>query len=211
MSIPTNIFPFINIFIVILYIALIIIGYTKGFLFELLSLAYTLISLLIAWIISPVFANIYPIIKLENISNETQLMSKLVNLDAIVNTVLYFVIVFLVLKVFYWILAVVLKGMNKLPVIGTFNKLLGALFGVINATLITFMLSLLLSLPVIKNGNEVKNGTLFKYISNYSQVALNYVIENVDLDNIKKQFDNFDIDSARDEFKQWLELNSKNE
>ena len=207
MSIPNNCFIYINALIVLIYLIFIIIGYKKGFLFELISLIYTAVSIVISWFLAPVFAGMFPIVILSNMNVEAQLVSKLINIDAISNTVIYFVAIFFILRLFYFLISLLLKGMNKLPVIGKFNKILGGLFGIVNATFVTIMFSMLLNLPIIDNAVEVRNNTFFKYISEYSDTALSYIVENVDLDGIKAKFDSFDIDNARDDFKAWLELN----
>lgn len=207
MSIPSNCFIYINALIVLIYLTFIIIGYKKGFLFELISLIYTAVSIVISWFLAPVFAGMFPIVILSNVNVEAQLVSKLINIDAISNTVIYFVAIFFILRLFYFLISLLLKGMNKLPVIGKFNKILGGLFGIVNATFVTIMFSMLLNLPIIDNAVEVRNNTFFKYISEYSDTALSYIVENVDLDGIKAKFDSFDIDNARDDFKAWLELN----
>lgn len=207
MNIPSAYFIYINVFIGIIYLILIIIGYKKGFLFELVSFAFTIVAGIVSWFVSPVLASLYPIVNLENLSKETELVSKIINLNALLNTAIYFILTFLVLKLFYFLLAILLKGMNKIPVIGKFNQLLGGIAGIFNATIITLVLSLLLSLPIFSNGNEVKNGTVFKYISNLTDKVLTILVDNVDLDNLKNKFENFDVNSARDDFKDWLQIN----
>ena len=209
MNIPNTYFIYINIGIILVYLLFIIIGYKKGFLFELVSLIYSVLSCLIAWFVSPVLASTYPIVKLAELQSDTDLISKLINLDAISNTIIYFVIVFLVLKLVYLLLAFILKGINKVPVIGKFNKLLGGLAGIINATIVVLILSTLLNLPIFENGNQIKKETFFIYVHEYSQNALKYVLDNVDLNNIKKQFKDFDIESARNDFKEWLDFNNE--
>lgn len=206
MNIPSVYFIYINILIGIIYLILIIIGYKKGFLFELVSFAFTIVAGLVSWFVSPVLASLYPIANLENLNKETELVSKIINLNALLNTAIYFILTFLVLKLFYFLLAILLKGMNKIPVIGKFNQLLGGIAGIFNATIITLVLSLLLSLPIFSNGNEVKNGTVFKYISNLTDKVLTILVDNVDLDNLKNKFENFDVNSARDDFKDWLQI-----
>lgn len=206
MNIPSTYFIYINIFIGLIYLLFIFIGYRKGFLFELVSLLFTIIAGFVSWFVSPVLASLYPIANLENISKETEIISKIVNLNALLNTAIYFVLTFLVLKIFYFVLALLLKGMNKIPVIGKFNQILGALAGVINATIVTLALSILLSLPIFKNGAEIKEATLFRYISNINDSVLDVLVDSIDLDNLKNKFENFDIDSARSDFKEWLQI-----
>lgn len=208
MEISSEYFLYIDIAIAIVYLIFIIIGYCKGFLYEILSILYTIGSILLSWFLSPVFASLYPILNIDNLNKETELISKFFDISSLANSLIYFVLIFLVLKLIYILLTFIVKGINKLPVLGKFNKILGAFAGIINATIITIMISLLLSLPMIKNANEVKNGTVFKYISTYSDKFLDVLIENVDFDKLKKDYDEFDIEIVREQFKNWINSNN---
>lgn len=169
MDIGSNFILYINIGILILFIALIIIGYSKGFLLQLLSLLYTIASLTAAWFLSPVLAEKYPIIHLDKINSEYKLISEFLHLDNIINVVIYFIIIFFVLKLIYIILSVILKGVNKIPVVGKLNKVLGAMLGCVNAILISVLIGMLLTLPIFKNGKEIKDKTVLKYTDGIAQ------------------------------------------
>ena len=205
MIVPSSFFIFIDIAIVAMFICFIIVGYSKGFVYEVLSLLYTAISIVASWFLAPIFASMYPLVKLENLNTQAELLSRFINLDVILNTVIYFVLIFIIFKILYILLSLIFKGMNKLPVLGTINKILGAVIGILNATIVTIFLSLLLTMPIFKNGNEIKNNTIFKYIKNYSDEAITLIVQNVDLNHIKQQFKDFDINNAREDFKLWLE------
>lgn len=205
MIVPSSYFIFIDIAIVAMFICFIIVGYSKGFVYEVLSLLYTAISIVASWFLAPIFASMYPLVKLENLNTQAELLSRFINLDVILNTVIYFVLIFIIFKILYILLSLIFKGMNKLPVLGTINKILGAVIGILNATIVTIFLSLLLTMPIFKNGNEIKNNTIFKYINNYSDEAITLIVQNVDLNHIKQQFKDFDINNAREDFKLWLE------
>lgn len=204
MIVPNSFFMYINVAIVIIYIVFIIIGYKKGFIFELISLLYTGISALIAWFVSPVLANMYPIIKLETESASDKLIATFIDIDGICNTVLYFIVIFLLLKLLYIVFAFIFKGLNKLPVVGKLNKILGGFAGIFNATIIIIALSMLLNLPVFKNGSEIKKNTFFSYINIYSEKVINLAIENIDLNRFKNEVSDFDLNTYRDEFKKWI-------
>ena len=208
MIIPSEAFIYISIFIVVLYLVFMIIGYTKGFLYELMSLGYTALSVIIAWAISPTLANLYPIVNLENIS-DNNLLLKTININPIINTVIYFIIVFLLLKLFYIVLSLILKGMNKIPVVGKLNQILGLFAGIFNATIVTLALTMLLSLPIIKNGKEVKENTILMFINKYSVDALNLVVENINFDKLKDSFEGFKIEDVRTTFQKWIESNNE--
>ena len=211
MNIPQEYFIYINIFIIALYLVIIFFGYKKGFLYELISLIYTGLALGAAWFVSPVLASVFPIVDLSQVSGgQYQMLSTMLNLNSIVNIVIYFILTFLILKIVYVFISLLLKSMNKIPVIGSFNQILGAVFGFVNATLIVLSLSMLCSLPILKNGEEIKNGTILKYITKYSDEALNYVMLQVGNHNLSQELTNFDIEHYREDLKQWI-LQHKND
>lgn len=206
MVIDESYFIYISAFIVLIYLVMMFIGYKKGFLFEVVNLLYTALALALAWFASPVLAKSFPIITISEVSDELKILLKYANLDInyIVNTIAYFLIVFLVLKVLYIFISLLVKSFNKIPVIGKFNQILGALFGVLNATLIVLSLSMLLSLPIIKNGNEIKEKTILKYVNNYSDMALKYLTEKITINSSDINSD-FNVDELRNEFQKWLD------
>lgn len=211
MNIPKEFFIYINIFIIALYLVFIFIGYKKGFLYELISLLYTGLALGAAWFVSPVLASVFPIVDLGQVSGEQyQMISTMLNLNSIVNIVIYFLLTFLVLKLLYVFISLLLKSMNKIPVVGKFNQILGAVFGFVNATLIILSLSMLCSLPILKNGEEIKNGTILKFITSYSDQALNYVMKQVGNNSLSQEVTDFDIEAYREDLKQWI-LQHKND
>ncbi|MBO7676812.1 MAG: CvpA family protein [Erysipelotrichaceae bacterium] len=205
MRVPSQFFIYINIFIIVLYLVIIFFGYKKGFLYEMISLVYTALALGAAWFLSPVLASVFPIVDLTSVTQgQYQILSTMLNLNSIVNIVIYFILTFLVLKVLYIFISLLLKSMNKIPVIGKFNQILGGAFGFVNATLIVLSLSMLCSLPILKNGEEIRQGTILKYITKYSDMALNYVMKEVGNYNLKQDFTDFDIESYREDLKQWI-------
>ena len=211
MNIPKEFFIYINIFIIALYLVFIFIGYKKGFLYELISLLYTGLALGAAWFVSPVLASDFPIVDLGQVSGgQYQMISTMLNLNSIVNIVIYFLLTFLVLKLLYVFISLLLKSMNKIPVVGKFNQILGAVFGFVNATLIILSLSMLCSLPILKNGEEIKNGTILKFITSYSDQALNYVMKQVGNNSLSQEVTDFDIEAYREDLKQWI-LQHKND
>ena len=162
MIIPENYFIYITGFIIAIYLVMIYIGYRKGFLYELVSLLYTAASLILAWFASPVLASLFPLFDISSLNEKYELIDHFFNLNNLLNTVAYFLIIFLVLKLLYVFVALLMKSLNKIPVLGKLNQILGACSGVINATLIALALSMLLSLPLISNGREVREKTILK-------------------------------------------------
>ena len=204
MQIPEQYFLYISIFIGLIYVAMMFIGYKHGFLYELVNLLYTAASLALAYFASPVLASLFPIIDLSKTPGQYYALNELFNLNKIINTVAYFIIVFLLLKVLYIFISLFVKSLNKIPVIGKFNQFLGLVFGVLNATLIVLALSMLLSLPLIKNGKEIRDKTILRYITKYSDQALTFLVAKAGEQNLKDTITGFDIDSYREDFKNWI-------
>lgn len=211
MTIPENAYLYINIFIVALYLVLMFFAYSKGFLYETVNMLYTLFSLAVAWFVSPVLAKLFPIIGIGKIDEQYEMLNSIIDFDKIINTAAYFIIVFLVMKVIYIFISLLTKSLNKIPVLGKFNKIMGLFVGFVNATIIVFALSMLLSLPLFKNGREVKDHTFFKYIEKYTIKAVTYVAEKIALNEEGMNFDSFDIKAYQQEFSDWLESISRNE
>ena len=205
MMIANEYFIFIDIFLIVLIALFVIVGCKKGFVYEIVSLICNIVSIFIAWFIAPVLAYEYPFIKLEVLSETAELVSKMMNLDIMLNICFYFLATYLLFKVILVVFSFILKSMNKLPIIGRFNKFFGGIVGLVNSFIVILALSMLLNLPIIKNGNEIKEQTLFKYVHETADKVMNVFIDNADLEAIKVKFKDLNIETARDDLKQWLE------
>ena len=204
MVIPESFFIGISIFIVAIYLLMIYLGYKRGLLYELVSLLYTALALFIAWFADPVLASLFQLFDISKVSDKYALLNKVLNLNSLLNTAAYFLIIFLIMRLLYLFVSLLVKGFNKIPVIGGINRIFGALLGVVNGTLIVLALSMLLSTPLIKNGKAIKENTLLKYVSYYSDQAFEYIVEKIYDSNAEFDGEGIDIDSYRQEFKEWL-------
>ena len=204
MVIPQNYFIYISVFIGIIYLAMMYIGYKHGLLYELVALLYTALTVALAWFASPVLADLFPLFDITKLNEEYKLLNQVFDLNRMLNTVSFFLILFLILKLFYVILSLFLKTLNKIPVLGKLNQILGGVMGTVNATLIVLALSMLLSTPVVKNGNDVREKTILKHIRSFSDQALTYIVDRISDSNIKENKDEFDIKAYREDFREWL-------
>ena len=204
MNIPSNLFIFIDILIVIIFLFCIIKGLINGFIFELINILFLALSFAVAWFISPIFASKVPLIVLD-VKNELAL--KLIEFsDAVilVNNLLWLVIIVLILNLLFMIIKPIFKKISKIPVIGPFNRVLGGILGGLRAFVICLLISVLLSMPVIQNGKDVNEGTVLKYADDVTSYATNLILNNINLDKIKEEFDDFDVDKARKDLASWL-------
>ncbi len=211
MVIPENCFIFVSGFIVVIYAAMIYMGYKKGLLYELISFLYTAASVLIAWFMSPVLASLFPFFDIGDIDEKYQILNKIYDFNGLLNTIAYFVIIFLLLKLLYILISLLVKSLNKIPVIGSLNQLLGGIFGILHATIIVLALSLLLSLPIIKNGKQVREKTLFRYVGSISNEAFSYLIDLISDSGLKENIGDLDINAYREQFKEWIQTLNKND
>ena len=197
MIIPQNIFIYINIAVFLIYLIFAVVSYKNGFLLQALSLVYTVISLFVAWFTAPILAARIPLVKLEETYDAF-------DLSPLINSLIYCIIVFLLMRLIYLFIAPLFKSLSKVPVLGILNRLAGLLLGLINATIVIMLLSMLLNTPFIKNGKEVKEATVFKYTDKLTAYAVDLTVNRLNLDAIKETVDGFDVDVAREKFTTWL-------
>ena len=201
MEIRTDLLFVIDVIIVTVCVFCIVKGYINGFFYELINFIFILLSIVLAWFVSPVLSKAYPIFKLNSGNELIDTISSTLNLNTLFNNVLWFVIVVFVLIILSLLLKPLFKKLVKVPVLGFFNRLLGAIFGILNSFIIILLISIFLSLPVIQNAKEVKQKTLLRYTDKVSKVVNNYIVNNIDLDAVG---DDLDVDKARRELYDYL-------
>lgn len=197
MQISNEYFLYINIAIVLIYIIFAIIGFKNGLMLQAIDLVFNILAIFVAYFISPILASHFPLVKMEEI------YAKL-NINAFVDTLIYCVLVYIVLRILYIFIKPVFKSVSDIPFIGFLNKIGGFLFGLINTTFIMLAICLLLTTPLFSNGVEIKEGTFLKYGDSLCQKALDISMKYINFDSFKDTIEDFDIDSAREEFNKWL-------
>lgn len=197
MNISSDYFLYINIILVLIYIIFAIIGYKNGLMVQIIDLIFNILAIFAAYFISPILANHFPLVTMEEIYTK-------LNINRIIDTLIYCVIVYVILRIFYIFIKPVFKSVSKVPLIGFLNKIGGFLLGIVNATFIMLALGLLLTTPLFSNGIEVKKGTFLKYTDKLCERAIDISVKYINFDSFKETIDDFDIDSAREEFNKWL-------
>ncbi|GEM_PF-1412404 len=193
MKIPENLFLYINIIIGVIYLINIIEAVSKGLLYEVVKLAFNVLGIYLSYRFALLMAENYPLFNID-----LGILEGLVDANGIGNTIIWFIILLVVFKILMMIILPLLKFLSKVPVLGFINRIGGLIFGLINATIIVMLLSLVLTLPVFENGEEVKNGTLIRYVSDAVDMVKEYVLNqeivdiNLDELNIKDITDMID-------------------
>ena len=195
MVISSAYFTYLNLALIILYLAFIVIGYKNGLILQIVDLVYNILALFIGYFLAPILASHFPIVKLDEVYMGLKL-------NVLMDTLIYMIIVFILLKLLYLIIKPLFGFVSKIPLIGFVNDIGGALMGIVNATIVVLLFCMLLNTPLFKNGNEVKEKTYLKTINGLSYKALEYSMDHFKFEN---EFKDFDIDKTRMAFDKWLE------
>ena len=188
-------FIYLNLALIILYLAFVVIGYKNGLILQIVDLVYNILALFIGYFLAPILASHFPIVKLDEVYMALKL-------NVLMDTLIYMIIVFILLKLLYLIIKPLFGFVSKIPLIGFINDIGGALMGIVNATIVVLLFCMLLNTPLFKNGNEVKEKTYLKTINGLSYKALEFSMDHFDF---QKEFKDFDIDKTRMAFDKWLE------
>lgn len=195
MVISSAYFTYLNLALIILYLAFIVIGYKNGLILQIVDLVYNILALFIGYFLAPILASHFPIVKLDEVYMALKL-------NVLMDTLIYMIIVFILLKLLYLIIKPLFGFVSKIPLIGFVNDIGGALMGIVNATIVVLLFCMLLNTPLFKNGNEIKEKTYLKTINGLSYKALEYSMDHFKFEN---EFKDFDIDKTRMAFDKWLE------
>ena len=142
-------------FIVIFFVLKAAQGYNTGILRRLIGLVGSIISYWIAWILCGVFAKYVTIVpsKFLGLSGSPlEVVAK-----TYVNQIAWFILLFLVLRVVFFVVDRIAKGVHKVPGIHAISALLGAAFGVLEAFVWIVVITVFLCTPLFKNGSYIVN------------------------------------------------------
>lgn len=179
MEISSDYFIFIDLFIILIYAINIVVAYRKGLVYEVLHLVLKIVSVIVSYKLCTYLADAYPIITIDN-----QVLSKVISIEKLCNDALWFVIIYIILNTLVAIILPLFKFVSKIPIVGLVNRIGGILFGIICATITVLCLSFLLSLPIVKNGNEIKEKTLIRYVSTYTDMAISTLTGKLNIEDI---------------------------
>lgn len=152
MEISQNLIPYINPIIIVFLILMAFLGYKSGLLMQLFGLLNMIVKVIIAWIFAPIFASSIPLYNPDlGALNESALDTLLTEQ---MNTVIWFMLIYLVLTLLFLFLKPLIKGVGKLPIIKTVNQILGFVFGLAKGLIYLLIIIYLLSTPFFVNGRE---------------------------------------------------------
>lgn len=161
-------------FVVIFFVLKAAQGYNTGILRRLIGLVGSIISYWIAWILCGVFAKYINIISAESLGLSGTPFEAVAK--TYVNQIAWFILLFLVLRILFFMVDRIAKGVHKVPGLHAVSALLGAAFGVLEAFVWMVVITVLLHTPLFKNGSYIVENSLIKQVNQVTEmVAKDYL------------------------------------
>ena len=161
-------------FVVIFFILKAAQGYNTGILRRLIGLVGSVISYWIAWILCGVFAKYINIVSAKSLGISGTPFEAIAK--TYVNQIAWFILLFLVLRILFFVVDRIAKGVHKVPGLHAVSALLGAAFGVLEAFVWMVVITVLLHTPLFKNGSYIVENSLIKQVNQVTElVAKDYL------------------------------------
>ena len=161
-------------FVVIFFILKAAQGYNTGILRRLIGLVGSIISYWIAWILCGVFAKYINIVSVKSLGLSGTPFEAIAK--TYVNQIAWFILLFLVLRILFFVVDRIAKGVHKVPGLHAVSALLGAAFGVLEAFVWMVVITVLLHTPLFKNGSYIVENSLIKQVNQVTEmVAKDYL------------------------------------
>lgn len=171
MILPMNTVLSLNIASIVVFVLFILNGYSRGFIHQILDLIGFIASFVLAWIFAPQIAESVPLLPSTLEWFNTPIIGN--SLFAISNTIVWFVIIMIgVSIVMTFVVKPFAKGIHAIPIAKTVNRLLGAVYGLIPASLIAILATLILTSPLFQNGRSTVESSVLRPFSTLSDALL---------------------------------------
>lgn len=161
-------------FVVIFFVLKAAQGYNTGILRRLIGLVGSIISYWIAWILCGVFAKYINIVSAKSLGLSGAPFEAIAK--TYINQIAWFILLFLVLRILFFVVDRIAKGVHKVPGLHAVSALLGAAFGVLEAFVWIVVITVLLHTPLFKNGSYIVENSLIKQVNQVTEmVAKDYL------------------------------------
>ena len=161
-------------FVVIFFILKAAQGYNTGILRRLIGLVGSVISYWIAWILCGVFAKYINIVSAKSLGISGTPFEAIAK--TYVNQIAWFILLFLLLRMLFFVVDRIAKGVHKVPGLHAVSALLGAAFGILEAFVWMVVITVLLHTPLFKNGSYIVENSLIKQVNQVTElVAKDYL------------------------------------
>ncbi|MBQ6654160.1 MAG: CvpA family protein [Erysipelotrichaceae bacterium] len=171
MTLPPNSVMFINIGVIAILVISLIIGYVKGFLWQVLKIIGILAIIILSWILSSGLSELIQIFPRKYAPFASTGLADLFY-DKI-NTICWFLILFVAGLIILAILKPLFKVITEIPIVKGVNKTLGALLSLIPAFLLIVVVTFILNSAIFANGKEIVGKSLLRYTDDVIDYASN--------------------------------------
>lgn len=201
MTFPVTFIPYLNIVLLIVIVFFAWRAFHKGFLILFLETVSLFVALILAGLLAKPLAQALPLYYVDEVLLSLPLIGELFSVQ--INTVIWFIILFVVISLILWLIRPVFHVISKIPVLKGINRILGLGFGIIQALVLIWIFSLVLLTPLFTNGQEVVQNSALKYY----EVVTKTIVVNSDIKEISilKVLTNGSLtDEDREYLKNWL-------
>lgn len=175
-SIPVDWMVYINGLLIIWILFDLYRGYKRGLILQVVDLVGTFVSLLTAWLLAPVFMNLFTFFKTSG--NGVLLINQFMSKQ--INQLIWFVILFVVIRILLLVVTPLASFISKMPLIKQVNSAVGGVFSIVFFGVKLIIVLFLLTTPFVTNGNEVIENTWFKYVAKATEPVMKFADELVD-------------------------------
>ncbi|MDP2813694.1 MAG: CvpA family protein [Erysipelotrichaceae bacterium] len=172
MTFPTTWIVWVTPVLIIWLVLSLWIGYKRGFLLQLYNLLALFAAVLFAWILSEPFAKVFTIFKPDVGAFNQTAIEEIIQIR--INSALWFVILFIAISLLIMLGRPLIKAIGKIPGLKTINSFFGAVFALLGCYITVLILILLLSTPLITNGQTVFEESGLSVVKQYSSVFFDY-------------------------------------
>jgi len=152
-TLPINSVFILNSITVLIFLLFVVGGFSRGLVHQLLDLVGFVAGLVLAWIFAPQLAAQWPILSIEFDFFQQPLIGA--PLHGLANTASWFAIIWIGISILMtFVIKPFAKFIHKVPIANSLNRLLGAIYGLIPATLLSLLLAFVLTTPVFSNGRS---------------------------------------------------------
>lgn len=179
-TLPLNSVFILNSITVVIFLLFVVGGFSRGLIHQLLDLIGFVAGLVLAWVFAPQLASQWPLLSQEMDFFNQPLIGQ--PLHGLANTVLWFAIIWIGLSILMtFIVKPFAKFIHKVPIANSLNRLFGAVYGLIPATLLSLLLAFVLTTPVFSNGRStVEASGMLKPFLGISDFLLSEVYQQSD-------------------------------
>ncbi len=168
---PSDWMIYLNGVIIIWFLIDLYRGYKRGMLLQIVDVVGTFVALFAAWLLSPAFSKVITFVKLDG--NGLVTINQFVGNQ--VNRLIWFVVLFVVIRILLLLVTPLASFISKMPLIKQVNSAIGGVFAVVMFGVKLMIAILLLSTPLIINGQDVVNNTWLNQVNEVGQPVLVFV------------------------------------